>query len=471
MNGFFSVAAPLLRRAAIVIVLSLSAAAAASEPAPKGVFNPATFTLPNGMQVVVVENHRAPIVTHMVWYKVGSADEPPGKSGIAHFLEHLMFKGTKSLGPGEFSKIVANNGGRENAFTSHDYTGYFQSVTVDRLETVMQIEADRMTNLVLTDDQVKPERDVILEERRTRVDNSPRSILYEQARAALFVNHPYGKPIIGWEHEMRGLTTDDAIAFYRAHYAPNNAILIVVGDVTLDQVRPLAEKYYGGIASKPIPPRLRPQEPPQVAARRVEYRDRRVTQPSINRSYLAPSYNRGETQHAYALQVLSNLLGNGSTSRLYKDLVIDRKLASSAGAGYDATNYDLGTFYIYGVPAGGVDVAQVEAALDAALAKLLREGVSADEVDMAKRQLKDAAIFARDSLNGPAQTIGAALTSGRSLADIEAWPEQIDKVTPEQVTAAARHVLNLRRSVTALLLPPYAASPAKDQPKPQPTAD
>ena len=216
------------------------------------VFDPESFMLDNGLQVVVITNRRAPIVTHMVWYKVGAADEAAGESGNAHFLEHLMFKGTKTLAPGEFSRIIAKNGGRENAFTGHDFTGYHQTVARDRLEIVMKYEADRMANLVLTDEVVLPERDVILEERRSRVDNDPGSKLQEMVRATLFLNHPYRIPVIGWEHEINELSTETALGFYKRWYAPNNAILVVAGDVTAAEVRPLAEKYYGKVAKRPF---------------------------------------------------------------------------------------------------------------------------------------------------------------------------------------------------------------------------
>ena len=239
----------------------MAALVLATAPGRAGLFNPEKFTLENGMRVVVIPDHRAPVVTHMVWYMVGAADDPPGKSGIAHFLEHLMFKGTAQVPPGEFSKIVARNGGRDNAFTSQDYTGYVQSVAADKLELVMRLEADRAANLVLTEAVVDPEREVVLEERRSRTDNEPSAILSEQLAAAQFLAQPYGVPVIGWEHEIRTLTKDDALDFYRTYYVPNNAILVVAGDVTAAQVRPLAEKYYGALAAGQPPPRLRPQVP------------------------------------------------------------------------------------------------------------------------------------------------------------------------------------------------------------------
>ncbi|MEE8144082.1 MAG: pitrilysin family protein, partial [Kiloniellales bacterium] len=293
----------------VLVVVLLTWAAAGPTAAQAKIFEPETFTLDNGLQVVVITNRRAPIVTHMLWYKVGAADEPAGRSGIAHFLEHLMFKGTEALGPGEFSQIIARNGGRENAFTSYDYTGYYQTVASDRLEIVMKHEADRMTNLKLTDELVLPEREVVLEERRSGVDREPSSQLSEALRAALFLNHPYRLPVIGWEDEIHALTKDDAVTFYRRWYAPNNAVLIVAGDVSTDEVRRLAETYYGPIPAREIPLRQRPQEPPQLAARRVVLENPRVRQPSITIRYLAPSYNAGQSEHAYALQVLDQILG------------------------------------------------------------------------------------------------------------------------------------------------------------------
>ena len=304
----------------------------AVQPAHAQIFNPATFTLDNGLEVVVIENHRAPVVTHMVWYKVGAADEPPGKSGIAHFLEHLMFKGTEQRGPGEFSEIIARNGGRENAFTSQDYTGYFQTITADRLALMMELEADRMTGLVLTDEIIQPERQVVIEERRSRTDSSPRARLSEQVTAATYSNHPYRLPVIGWEHEIRALKREEIIDFYQTWYAPNNAVVVVSGDITPEQVRKLAETHYGPIPAKELPPRIRPSEPPHHAPREVVLRDARVDQPGWSRRWLAPSYVAGDKEHAYALVILAEIIGGGSSSRLYSSLVIDQALAVSAGA-------------------------------------------------------------------------------------------------------------------------------------------
>jgi zinc protease len=441
----------------LALATGLLAALAFGRPAAAQVFNPETFTLANGLQVVVISNHRSPIVTQMVWYKTGAADETWGKSGIAHFLEHLMFRGTRGVPPGEFSKIVARNGGRDNAFTSYDYTAYFQNVSRDRLELVMKMEADRMAGLTLTDEVVNPERDVILEERRQVIENRPSALLREQMGAALFLNHPYHRPIIGWEHEMRALTRDDAVAWYDKYYNPSNAILIVAGDITVADLKPLAEKYYGPIPGHPLPQRVRPQEPPPRVARRIELKDPRVAQPSITRNYLAPSYRAGEKEHAYALQVLAELLGGATTSRLNRSLVLEQEVATGAGAWYDPQAYDLGTFGVSASARSGVDIGKVEAAIDEQIKKLLTEGATEDEVERAKSRMKASAIYARDSLSTGARVIGAALTTGQTIEDVEAWPQRIGAVTAAQVNAAARAILQPERSVTGLLLPKPAS--------------
>ncbi|MHA1600734.1 MAG: M16 family metallopeptidase [Alphaproteobacteria bacterium] len=443
----------LARLAGAAVISLVFTATGLASLAQARVFDPETFTLANGLQVVVIENHRAPIVTHMIWYKVGAADELVGESGNAHVLEHLLFKGTKTLGPGEFSQIIAQNGGQENAFTSYDYTAYFQTVASDRLEIVMRHEADRMVNLVLTDAVVLPERDVILEERRSRVDNEPGSLLRETMQAAFYLNHPYRLPVIGWEHEIRKLSTQTALAFYRRWYAPNNAILVIAGDVNAHDVRHLAEKYYGKVPAKAVPERRRPAEPPQHAARRVTLHSARVRQPSLSISYLAPGHNSPGGEHAYALQVLDQVLGGGATSRLYRSLVVEQGLAAGTGSGYNPTAYDISSFDFYASPRPGVDMGKLEEALRVELAKVIRGGVTEDEVALAKRQLQAQAVFARDSLSTAPNIFGRALTAGRSVEDVENWPESIGAVTVEQVNAATRAVLLDEQSVTGLLLP------------------
>ena len=433
--------------AAILMILSPHLAGAA-------VFSPQTMTLDNGMQVVLVENHRAPVVTHMVWYKVGSADETEGVSGIAHFLEHLMFKGTKDIAPGDFSKIVARNGGNDNAFTSWDYTGYFQNIARDRLEMVMKMEADRMQNLQLTDDVVLPERDVIIEERRSRIDNNPGALLGEQMRAALYMEHPYGRSIIGWLNEMETLGTDDALAFYHKWYAPNNAILVVAGDITMDQLKPLAEKYYGAIPAGDVATRHRVKEPTQHAPRKVTLTDPRVGQASMSRYYLAPSYNSDNADQAAPLEVLSEILGSGTTSRFFRSLVVDQSIATSAGTFYDPVAVDLASFGLYAVPRDGVELADLEKAVDAEIAKVVENGVTEEELARAKQKLLDSAVFARDSLSATARTLGEALAVGLTVDQVESWPDRINAVTIEQVNSAAKSVFDDKRSVTGWLQPP-----------------
>ncbi len=432
--------------AALAVLVPLSSRAA--------VFDPTTFTLPNGMQVVVVENHRVPIVSHMVWYRVGAADEPAGKSGIAHFLEHLMFKGTPDLAPGEFSKVIARNGGRDNAFTSSDYTAYFQNIAADRLELVMRMEADRMRNLILDDANVRAELKVVQEERRSRTDNSPSALLHERMEAALFLNHPYRRPIIGWPGEIAGLTREDALAFYGRWYAPNNAILVVAGDVKPAEVKALADKYYGPLKPEALAPRLRDEEPPQAGARRVELKDARVRQPSWSRQHVAPSYH-GATDKAepYALQVLAEILGGGATSRLYKSLVVEQGLAASASAWYEPEALDFATFGIGASPRPGIAMDKLEAAIVKEITRVAAEGVREEEVARAKQRLKANVTYARDSLHTAARALGEALTTGQTVADVEAWPERIAAITTAQVTAAATKVLNEQASVTGLLMP------------------
>ena len=428
---------------------------AASSEAGAKVFNPTTYKLPNGLEIVVVEDHLAPAVTQMVWYKVGAADEEPGKSGIAHFLEHLMFKGTPTVPAGEFSKIVARNGGEDNAFTYYDYTAYFQTIRADRLELIMKLEADRMQNLALTDDQVYPERDVIVEERRQRIDNSPEARLGEAVRYTLLANSPYGRPAIGWEPEMQKLTTADAVAWYKKWYAPNNAVLIVVGDVKPEEVKALAEKYYGPIPARPVPERIRPQPMSMEGAeRRVTLRDADIHEPALMRLYLAPNYSAKTRKQALALELFDEIFGGGTTSRLYVSLAVKQRVATAIGSSYDDTAIDPVTFGIYGSPAPGKDIADVEKAVEGEIQKVLKEGVTEAELKDAKTRLEADAILARDSLDGPAHSIGEALATAQGIDDIENWPENIDAVTLADVNDAVRTLFGDKNvSATGWLLP------------------
>ncbi|NOD76336.1 MULTISPECIES: pitrilysin family protein [unclassified Ruegeria] len=439
----------------MVRALALSAALIAATPvlAEGGKEAVTTFTLDNGMDVVVVEDHRAPVVQHMVWYRAGSADEPVGTSGIAHFLEHLLFKGTDTLAPGEFSATVAANGGNDNAFTSYDYTAYFQRVATDRLELMMQMESDRMRNLRLSEEDILTERDVILEERNQRTENNPRSLFGEQMNAAQYLNHSYGVPIIGWKHEMEELDMEDALSFYQTHYAPNNAILVVTGDVEPDEVRALAEQYYGVIPANPdLPERMRAQEPPQTAERRLTYKDPRVAQPYVQRSYLAPERDPGEQEKAAALFLLAELLGGSTTSYLNEKLQFDQQKAVYAGAFYRGVSLDDTTFDLLVVPAQGVSLQEAEDAMDQAVADFIAEGVKEDDLNRIKMQLRASQIYARDNVDGIGNRYGRALTSGLTVEDVQAWPDILQAVTGEEIIAAAREVLQPETSVTGWLM-------------------
>jgi zinc protease len=420
---------------------------------------PATFTLPNGLQVLVIPDHRTPVVTQMIWYKVGSADETPGKSGLAHFLEHLMFKGTANHPADEFSQTVLRTGGNENAFTSTDYTGFYQRVPREQLGKMMEFEADRMTGLILKDENVLPERDVVLEEYNMRVANNPEARLSEQIMAALYLNHPYGRPVIGWHQEIEQLSREDALAFYRRFYAPNNATLVIAGDVDAGEVRPMAEQTFGQVAPQPAIPaqRLRPQEPEPIAPRSVTLSDPRVEQPSVKRYYLVPSATTAAPGESAALDVLAQLMGNGSNSYLYRALVVDRPLAVSAGAGYQGTSLDATQFMISASPKPGVEFSQIEQVIDSVIADVGQKLALPEDLERVKTQLIAEAIYAQDNQATLARWYGGALTTGLSVEDIRSWPDRIRAVTAEQVRDAAQKWLDKKRSVTGYLIKETAA--------------
>lgn len=410
-----------------------------------------TFKLANGMDVVVVPDHRMPVVTHMVWFRAGSADEMQGKSGIAHFLEHLMFKGTKKIAPGEYSKIVARNGGIDNAFTSWDYTAYYERVAKDRLELVMGMNADRLADLQLTDKVVLPELQVILEERRQRIEDNPDSLLEEQMDATLYENSRYGIPVIGWFHEMQGLTTTDALDWWTHHYCPNNAVLVVAGDITAAELKPIADRTYGKVAARSVPLRNRATEPAQDAARRVTVTDERAEQPEWERTYHAP--NESDAQLSASIDVLSEVLGGSATSRLYKDLVTGKALAAGVSASYNSTRVEDGEFSLSATPRPGVTIAALETAVDAELADLLKNGVTADDVRQAKFSLISDAAYSRDNGEGLANQFGEEMAVGNPITNITGWPTRVAKVTPDDVMKAAKLVLRPGQSVTGILLP------------------
>ena len=412
-----------------------------------------SFTLDNGLEVVVIEDPRADIAVNMVWYKVGAADEPPGVSGIAHFLEHLMFKGTETREAGEFSEIVEREGGRGNAFTSWDYTGYFQRIASDRLELMMELEADRMENLAFTDDDWLPERDVILEERGQVVESRPGRLFGEQLYATLFQNHPYGIPIIGWREEMRELIDTDAMDFYERHYGPNNAILVVAGNVDPDEVRAMAKRHYGAVPENPaITERRRPQEPLVVSDRRVKMSDSRVGQPYLMRYYVAPSRASGDQSGAAALQVLAELLGGSAeTSVLGRALQFDERLALQTAAFYRGANVDDATFGLAVVPVDGVELAEAEAAMEEVIADFLADGIDAEQLERIKTRLRANEIYDMDSAQNRARQYGVGLSVGLDVADVRDWPDALQAVTADDVMAAARDLF-ARHHVTGWLM-------------------
>ncbi|NUS21376.1 MAG: insulinase family protein [Mesorhizobium sp.] len=451
----------------LAVLLSTSVISAGTALAQTTVTSapPASFTLNNGMQVVVIPDHRTPVVTEMIWYKVGSADETPGKSGLAHFLEHLMFKGTSKHPVGEFSRTVLRVGGNENASTSVDYTNYYQRVPKEQLPTMMEFEADRMTGLILKDENVLPERDVVLEEYNMRVANNPDARLNEQIMAALYLNHPYGRPVIGWHQEIEKLDREDALAFYRRFYAPNNAILVIAGDVEAADIRPLVERNFGAIPAQPAIParRVRPQEPEPAAPRTVTLADPRVEQPNMRRYYLVPSATTAAAGESAALDVLAQLIGSGSNSYLYRALVVDKPLAVSASASYSSISLDPTQFAISAAPKPGVSFAEVEQAVDAVIANVAQNPIRAEDLERVKTQLIAEAIYAQDNQAVLARWYGGALTTGLSIEDIRSWPGRIRAVTAEQVRTVAQKWLEKKRSVTGYLIKDTSAAKREEK--------
>jgi zinc protease len=415
----------------------------------------AHYTLDNGLELVVIPDHRAPVVTHMIWYKVGSADETPGKSGLAHFLEHLMFKGTAKNPAGRFSHWLATIGGQENAFTSTDFTAFFQRTSREQLASLMEFEADRMTGLVLTDANVLPELQVVLEEWNLRVGNDPGARLGEQVTAALYLNHPYHRPVIGWRNEIVKLTREDALAFYRRFYTPNNAVVVVAGNVSAEEAKQMAEATYGKVAQRAeIGPRVRPAEPqPETGAvRHIVVADQRVAQPSLQRSYLAPSIATAQPGEAEAIEVLVHALGSGSTSRLYRELIANKGIAADAGAWYQDAALDMSRVGVYGTPRPGVTLHQLEDAIDGVIADVIDKGLTPEEIERAKNRMIAAYVYAQDSQASLARLYGAALTTGSTVEEVQSRPQRLRAVTAEAVNAAARHWLDARRSVTGYLV-------------------
>lgn len=412
------------------------------------------FRLENGLDVIVIPDRRAPVVTHMVYFRNGAADDPPGKSGIAHFLEHLMFKGTEKNPKGAFSETVAGVGGQENAFTSYDYTAYYQRVAKEHLGLMMALEADRMTGLVLEGPEVDSERDVVIEERKMRTDSDPAAQLQESLLATLYVHHPYGTPIIGWGHEIEDLGREDALAYYRRFYRPGNAILIVAGDVEAGEVRALAEETYGLVpAGNGTPPnRRRVREPEIRASRHVKLADAKVEQPTSQRAFLVPSHSTATGNEAFALELLSQILGGSQTSRLYRALVMEQGLCVGAGSWYWNDALDLGQFGAYGVPAEGVTLDAVDAAIGKVMQELRENLVGEKELERAKTRLIADMIYAQDSQTHLARIYGSTLTTGGRVEDVAEWPVRIRAVSAEDIRNAANRYLATERAVIGHLV-------------------
>jgi zinc protease len=446
-----------LKRSRFALLLALVAGAALANPYEK--------TLANGLKVVVKEDHRAPTAAQMVWYRAGSLDEVDGTSGVAHLLEHLMFKGTPTVGAGEFSKRVAAAGGRDNAFTSRDYTAYFQQVPKESLEEVMRLEADRMRHLTLDSKEFAPELKVVMEERRMRTDDEPTSILYEQLMAAAFIASPTRRPVIGWMNDLEAMTVQDARDWYDRWYVPNNATLVVVGDVDREAVFKLAEKYYGPLASRPLPERKPRLEPPQPGIRRLVVKAP-ADLPHLVMAWKAPRIvDVIKDREPYALEMLSAILDGNEAARLPKNLVKTQRIAVSAGAGYDSTSRGPALFTLTGSPSDAHSVAELEAGLRAEIAQVIESGVTAEELARAKAQVIAAQIYKRDSMFAEAMEIGQMETVGFSWRDIDRMLEQLKSVTAAEVQAAAKAIFNDDSLTVAELDPqPLPDTPRKRGP-------
>jgi zinc protease len=423
-------------------------------------YNAQTTTLDNGLQIVVVPNDRAPILTHMIWYKVGAADEPMGGSGIAHFLEHLMFKGSTNVPSGTFSERVRQMGGFDNAFTSWDYTAYFQTIPSEHLEEVMRMESDRMRGAKPSEADFLSERDVVIEERRQTLDNNPGARLNEQVRHALYVNHPYGRPIIGWMDEMEVMDWKTIKAFYNTYYAPNNAILVVAGDATLDQVTALARKYYGVIPSANIPQRARPAVPTFDAQKRLVMQHPLVKQRGFYRSALIDD-GRDDPMGALALSVATMIMDGGMTSRLYKRLVVEEKLAIGLSLNVARHGMDYGSIGYSATPTEGTSFEVLDQAIKAEIQKAAKEGFTQEELERAKSRIEDSLIFSLDSVTGPAQSFGRLLVSGRNIEEVEYFTHLLRRVTLDDVNAQAAQYFDTQaepwtQSVYGYLLPEEA---------------
>ncbi|MDR3450093.1 MAG: pitrilysin family protein [Alphaproteobacteria bacterium] len=438
---------------ALAPVLGLLFVAAMPDAARAGVFYPTDFTLSNGLEIIVVTNHLSPVVSQMVWYKVGAADEVPGKNGLAHYLEHLMFRGTNDVAPGDFSKLIAAQGGQDNAFTAYDYTAYFEEVAASRLPMIMQMEADRMHNLRITADTAAPELHVVLDERQQRTDNDPEGRFVEKLDHKFMPHYPYGRPVIGWRREIEQLTPADARDFYAHHYAPNNAVVIISGDVSAEEVMRLAAATYGRVPRRDVAERHVFGPAPQPATHELTMHDAGVEQPHVIWRFAAPSYATQKDSEAYAYEVLAEALDDGEVGYLYRALVTEQAVASSIQTGYDPDARGETSFTIAASPRPGQSPKKLEQALRDTLQDVAQKGLDAATIDDAKERMKRSAVFAREGLMMPGYSYGMAITTGHKVADVEAWPDRIDAVTPDQVNADLRTLASSPRAIMGALLP------------------
>lgn len=416
------------------------------------------FSLKNGMNVVVIPDHRAPVVMHSVWYQAGSMDEQEGRSGIAHMLEHMMFKGTKAHPDGEFDQIVSRHGGQDNAFTSRDYTAYYQKVAKEKLPLMMELEADRMANLDINDTVFQPERDVVMEERRWRTDSKPTDRFFEKLVRQHYQEHTYGRPVIGWQRDIEAYTVEKAIDWYQTYYAPNNATMILAGDVTMAEVKPMVEKYYGDVEVKQTPARAAQVEPLRDGPVRVEEVDKDVQVPVFYQIYRAPSAFQGvagaptSLPEVVALMVLAEVFGGSETGWLYKALVEEQQIADAASADYDAVAAGESSVDVFVQPKPGITLAVVEAAVQAQITKLQEQGVSQAEFDRVKTGLIADDVYARDDLFYGVYRMGVYLMAGGTPEKFDDWKAVLNALTPADIQAVAQKYLAQEHSTTGLLV-------------------
>ncbi len=436
---------------ALLFCLALSATASAGTLAER-VFD---TTLANGLKVLIVEEPTSPVVTVQVWYKVGSRNEVTGRTGLAHMLEHMMFKGTPTIGPKQFDLLVTRNGGQDNAMTTTDFTAYYINFAADRVNLGLQLEADRMAHLLLDEKEFIPERQVVIEERRLRIEDQPAGILGQTMRAVAFQASPYRNPAIGWPSDMLAWTRDDLVQFYRTYYVPNNATLIVVGAIKKEEILPKIQALFGPIPRRPDPPRVVTQEPPQIGERRIYVR-KEAELPIYFAVHHVPNLASADS---FALQVLAYILGGGESARFYQKAVYERQLASFAGADYNPVHVDP---YLFGFSAGplpGKTVEEIEQVLYAEVERVVKESISDRELQKAKNQIESEFIFAQDSVHALAELLGR-YESVASWKLLDGFLEGVRKVTAADVQRVARQYLQQDNRTVAILIPTKSAGAA-----------